>query len=243
MTARGSGLNQSSGVPGVGPGEDAPAVGGDEGPDVEVRADPDDAVGIRALRVELPAARGDGLWRDDAGPSASSAPHPAPPSAGTGAAPTLALASAAESAGRGPTRRVGPDASPGSIVRPRPARAGLPRGRGGILLSRLAGLLREKLLAFHLGTGLAAEAFRAALRIPNLLQNLLGDGVLTGAFVPTYARLLRRRARRGGGTPGGCVASLLVLVTGALVVVGVLLAEPLTRILTPGSPPAPRRRS
>ena len=107
---------------------------------------------------------------------------------------------------------------------------------GGILLSRLAGLLREKLLAYHLGTGLAAEAFRAALRIPNLLQNLLGDGVLTGAFVPTYARLLDEGREESAGRLAGAVAALLVLVTGVLVAVGVLLAEPLTRLLTPGFP-------
>jgi putative peptidoglycan lipid II flippase len=106
----------------------------------------------------------------------------------------------------------------------------------GILLSRIAGLLREKLLAYHLGTGLAAEAFRAALRIPNLLQNLLGDGVLTGAFVPTYARMVRDGREEDAGRLAGAVASLLILVTGALVVVGVLLAGPLTRLLTPGFP-------
>jgi putative peptidoglycan lipid II flippase len=106
----------------------------------------------------------------------------------------------------------------------------------GILLSRLAGLLREKLLAYHLGTGLGAEAFRAALRIPNLLQNLLGDGVLSGAFVPTYARMVRDGREEDAGRLAGAVASLLVLVTGLLVVVGVVLAGPITRALTPGFP-------
>lgn len=107
---------------------------------------------------------------------------------------------------------------------------------GAILLSRLAGLLREKLLAYHLGTGLAAEAFRAALRIPNLLQNLLGDGVLSGAFVPTYARMVRDGREEAAGRLAGAVASLLVLVTGLLVVVGVVFAGPITRVLTPGFP-------
>lgn len=106
----------------------------------------------------------------------------------------------------------------------------------GILLSRVAGLLREKLLAYHLGTGLGAEAFRAALRIPNLLQNLLGDGVLSGAFVPTYARMVRDGREEDAGRLAGAVASLLVLVTGLLVVVGVVFAGPITRVLTPGFP-------
>jgi putative peptidoglycan lipid II flippase len=107
----------------------------------------------------------------------------------------------------------------------------------GILLSRVAGLVREKLLAFHLGTGLGAEAFRAALRIPNLLQNLLGDGVLAGAFVPTYARQVEQERYEDAGRLAGAVASLLLLVTAALVVVGVVFAAPLTRLLTPGFPP------
>ncbi len=106
----------------------------------------------------------------------------------------------------------------------------------GILLSRVAGLLREKLLAYHLGTGLGAEAFRAALRIPNLLQNLLGDGVLSGAFVPTYARMVRDGREEDAGRLAGAVASLLILVTGLLVVVGVVFAGPITRVLTPGFP-------
>ena len=105
-----------------------------------------------------------------------------------------------------------------------------------ILLSRIAGLLREKLLAYHLGTGLAAEAFRAALRIPNLLQNLLGDGVLSGAFVPTYARMVRDGREEAAGRLAGAVASLLVLMTGVLVLVGVVFAGPITRVLTPGFP-------
>jgi putative peptidoglycan lipid II flippase len=117
------------------------------------------------------------------------------------------------------------------------------RGRGsgavgaGILLSRLAGLVREKLLAYHLGTGLGAEAFRAALRIPNLLQNLLGDGVLSGAFVPTYARQVEEERHEDAGRLAGAVASSLVLVTGLLVLLGMLFAAPLTRLLTPGFPP------
>ena len=106
----------------------------------------------------------------------------------------------------------------------------------GILLSRVAGLVREKAIAFHLGAGLGAEAFRAALRIPNLLQNLLGDGVLSAAFVPSYSRAVAEGRDEDAGRLAAAVASALLLVTGALVAIGVLLAEPLTRLLTPGFP-------
>jgi putative peptidoglycan lipid II flippase len=55
----------------------------------------------------------------------------------------------------------------------------------GIMLSRIAGLIRDRSLAHFLGTTDAADAFRAALRIPNILQNLFGEGVLSASFIPT----------------------------------------------------------
>ena len=53
----------------------------------------------------------------------------------------------------------------------------------GILLSRLAGLVREQTVAFFFGVGPHADALTAALRVPNALQNLLGEGTLSAAFI------------------------------------------------------------
>jgi putative peptidoglycan lipid II flippase len=103
----------------------------------------------------------------------------------------------------------------------------------GILLSRIAGLLREVAISGYLGVGATADVFKAALRIPNLLQNLLGEGVLSASFIPVYSRLLdedRKEADRLAGN----VLGLLLAVMAAIVAVGVLLARPLTLLLTPG---------
>lgn len=109
----------------------------------------------------------------------------------------------------------------------------------GILLSRLAGLLREIAISGALGVGTTADAFKAALRIPNLLQNLLGEGVLSASFIPVYARLLDED-RREAGRLAGAIAGLLCALTGVLVVVGVVFARPLTAVLAPGYSPATR---
>lgn len=103
----------------------------------------------------------------------------------------------------------------------------------GILLSRVAGLVREIAIAGYLGAGAAADAFKAALRIPNLLQNLLGEGVLSASFIPVYAKLLDED-RKEAGRVAGAVAGLLCALTGVLVVIGVVLARPITVLLTPG---------
>ncbi len=116
---------------------------------------------------------------------------------------------------------------------PGPGGAGAFAVGAGIALSRMAGLVREIVTAGFLGLGLAADAFRAALRIPNLLQNLLGEGVLSASFIPVYARLLETDEEEAGRT-AGAVAGLLAAATAALVVVGMVLARPLTILLTPG---------
>src|ERR1043166_4323892 len=59
----------------------------------------------------------------------------------------------------------------------------------GILGSRVLGLVRQILVAGFLGADIAADAFMAALRIPNTLQNLFGEGALSAAFIPVYSRL------------------------------------------------------
>ncbi|GGI04745.1 murein biosynthesis integral membrane protein MurJ [Egicoccus halophilus] len=106
----------------------------------------------------------------------------------------------------------------------------------GILLSRVAGLVRESATAAFLGTGIGAEALRAALRIPNLMQNLLGEGVLSASFIPAYSKLLAEGRREDAGRLAGAIAGLLLLVTSVLVVVGVVFAGPITRVITPGWP-------
>src|SRR3569832_682122 len=59
----------------------------------------------------------------------------------------------------------------------------------GIFLSKIAGLVRERVFAHFFGNSEVADAFRAALRIPNFLQNLFGERVLSASFIPVYARL------------------------------------------------------
>src|SRR2546423_329599 len=106
----------------------------------------------------------------------------------------------------------------------------------GILLSRVLGLVRESLKARYLGatSGIAADAFNAAVRIPNFLQNLFGEGVLSASFIPVYANLLAREAKEEAGRVAGAIASLLVLLTSLLVLVGVLVTPILIALIAPG---------
>ena len=92
----------------------------------------------------------------------------------------------------------------------------------GIFLSRITGLIRDRIFAHYFGITYVADAFKAALRIPNTLQNLFGEGVLSASFIPVYARLVAQKDREEAGRVAGAVFSILALITAVLVLLGVL---------------------
>ena len=106
----------------------------------------------------------------------------------------------------------------------------------GILASRLAGLARESLKARYLGASgsIAADAFHAAFRIPNILQNLLGEGALSASLIPVYANRLAKGEREEADRIASAVGAILALVAALMVVLGVTLAPAIVALLNPG---------
>jgi putative peptidoglycan lipid II flippase len=104
----------------------------------------------------------------------------------------------------------------------------------GIFLSRIAGLLRDKIFAYYFGSSAAGDVFRAALRIPNFLQNLLGEGVLSGSFIPIYGRLLGEKRSEEARELAGAVLGVLAILTTLLVTLGVIATPWLIDLIAPG---------
>jgi putative peptidoglycan lipid II flippase len=104
----------------------------------------------------------------------------------------------------------------------------------GILLSRIAGLIRESIFAHYLGNSEAADAFKAGFRIPNILQNLLGEGVLSASFIPVYSRLLSKGEDEAASLLAWAVGALLGVAVAILVAVGVFAAPFLIDAIAPG---------
>jgi len=105
----------------------------------------------------------------------------------------------------------------------------------GILVSRVAGLVRLRAFAYYFGLQSdAADAFNAAFRIPNLLQNQFGEGALSASFIPVYALLLGRGDAREADRVAGAVGALLAFTTAVLVALGVAAAPVLIAVIAPG---------
>jgi putative peptidoglycan lipid II flippase len=100
------------------------------------------------------------------------------------------------------------------------------------VLSRVLGLVREIAIAAVFGTGALASAYVSAFTLPNLFRRLLGEGALTGAFVPTLTHELEHRQRAAAFALVSKVTSWLLVVTTGLVAVAMLVmanAETLLR--------------
>ena len=104
----------------------------------------------------------------------------------------------------------------------------------GILASRLMGLVRQRVFAHYLSTSALAGAFTAALRIPNVLQNLFGEGVLSASFIPVYARLLGEGRREDADRVASAVFGLLSVLVAVLVALGIFAAPWIVGIVVGG---------
>jgi len=104
----------------------------------------------------------------------------------------------------------------------------------GILVSRLAGLIRRRVFAHYFGLSDEGDAFDAGFRIPNFLQNLFGEGALSASFIPVYAGLLAGGDKRAADRVAGAVASILALLVSFLVLIGVFATPLLIDAIAPG---------
>ncbi len=103
----------------------------------------------------------------------------------------------------------------------------------GIFFSRIAGLVREMVFSFYFGNSAVADAWGAALRTPNVIQNLLGEGTLSASFVPVYARFLEERREEDAGRFAGAVLGILGVVAFGAALLGVLVAPLLIHLFYP----------
>jgi putative peptidoglycan lipid II flippase len=107
----------------------------------------------------------------------------------------------------------------------------------GILLSRITGLIRTAAIAHYLGASAATDAFNVAMKVPNFLQNLLGEGVLSAAFIPVYSRLVSRGEQKVADRVAGVFVSFLALAVVVIVVIGVVFTPLILSITVAGLDP------
>jgi putative peptidoglycan lipid II flippase len=106
------------------------------------------------------------------------------------------------------------------------------RVSASILVSRVLGVGREVVFAGLFGAGAIADAFVVAFRIPNLFRDLLAEGALSAAFVPTFTAALKGEGQEAAERLAALVLGGILVVTGLLTVLGIVFAEPTVTLIS-----------
>ena len=149
-----------------------------------------------------------------------------------GPAPPTGVGGEAESDGPTPAASLGAGMDGDGPEMPTGSAAGTVAA--GIFTSRIIGFVRERAVAHFFGVGAHADVFQVAFRGPNLLQNLLGEGTISAAFIPIYSRMIEEGREEDAGRFAGAIFGLLLAAAAGLSLFGVLLAEPIVAVFTPG---------
>ncbi len=104
----------------------------------------------------------------------------------------------------------------------------------GTLTSRILGFIRDIIIAKLLGTGLKADAFFVAFRIPNLFRDLVGEGAANAAVVPVLAEYAHKEDKPALWQFVSVIFTLVIMVLSALTVLGVVFAPAIVRLIAPG---------
>jgi len=96
-------------------------------------------------------------------------------------------------------------------------------------ISRVAGLVRELIMAYYFGTSAAQSAFVVAFRLPNLFRRLFGEGALSNAFIPVFTETLLKEGKEAASTFAARLMGLQSVVIGVIVILlmsATWIAEP-----------------
>jgi len=102
------------------------------------------------------------------------------------------------------------------------------------LISRVLGFARDMIFAAFFGTGVYAQAFVVAFRIPNLLRDLVGEGAANSAVVPVLVEELNHNGREAFWKLANILLNLVLVVLTLLTVIGFLMARPIVFAIAPG---------
>jgi putative peptidoglycan lipid II flippase len=110
---------------------------------------------------------------------------------------------------------------------------------GATLLSRIAGFVRDMVVAVAFGAGPVTDAFFVAFRIPNILRRLLAEGALSTAMIPVFTEYSVTRAGAEFLRMLRAVLGLAFVALAATAALGVLAAPWIVRAIAPGFTGAP----
>ncbi len=103
------------------------------------------------------------------------------------------------------------------------------------LVSRLVGLLRDRIFAHYFGAGPVMDAYYAAFKIPDLVYNLLIVGALSAGFIPAFTKLFNNSEDKSAAWKlANNVLNITAICLGVLGALGIIFTPFLAPLIAPG---------
>ncbi len=99
-------------------------------------------------------------------------------------------------------------------------------------ISRLTGFLRTWAMAYALGVTAIADSYDIANNLPNMIFELVAGGVLSSVFIPVFMEQKERHGDKAAWRFAASVLNVILLILGAIALIGTLWPEPFVRSQT-----------
>ena len=101
------------------------------------------------------------------------------------------------------------------------------------MLSKVLGLLRDALIAANFGTGMEADAFVTATKLPTTLFDMVIGGVISASFIPVFTGVMTKENKESAMKFANKFITLIVMITLVISSFGIIFAKPLTEFIAP----------
>ncbi|MDD6736019.1 MAG: lipid II flippase MurJ, partial [Clostridiales bacterium] len=100
-------------------------------------------------------------------------------------------------------------------------------------LAKVCGLLRDALIAAFFGTGVAAEAYLTATKLPTTLFDIVIGGVISAAFIPVFNSVLERKDKKAALDFANRFIGMVLLISGLIAIFGIVFSDNLISFMAP----------
>ena len=105
---------------------------------------------------------------------------------------------------------------------------------GATMLAKVLGLVRDSMLAANFGTGLEADAFLSATKLPTTMFDMVVGGVISASFIPIFTGVNAKKDTKSAMEFANKFITLILMITLAITIIGIVFARPLTNFIAPG---------
>ena len=101
--------------------------------------------------------------------------------------------------------------------------------------AKALGQVRDSLMAAYFGTGIEADAFMIASKIPTTLFDVVIGGVISASFIPIFNEILSKQNKEAASEFANKFITMIAFVTVMISILGIIFARQLVHLMGPNA--------